>query len=384
MTATIGFNLLFVDSGSLTGPGYYAVRTLESMLRLPASELAPFRFKIFAQRGSGDHFSDAVRSRIVEVPAFSGRGARVAWEQLRLPFLARRERIDLLFSPAFVSPLFGAPVMAAAIPDMYYRVVPEAVERYQRLYWRTMIPITSRRCELIITISDSSRRDIERYLPAARGKLVVTPLASRFAPVEVEALPQRQNGCSYILMVANLTPNKNVTRVVEALDLLRRQGRDVDFVHIGSDLRGELARATATYGLEGHVRSLGKVDDATLMATAGACLCMVVPSLYEGFGLPAIEAQALGAPLVCSNRSALPEVTNDAGLMFDPEDSEALATHVARLMDDPALRATMRRKGLHNVQRFSWQYTARLTLAAFERHLRRKGLVAENAELQQG
>lgn len=370
MAATIGFNHLFIDSGALTGPGYYAIQVLETVLRLPEEAQAPYTFKIFAQHGTRHHYSPAAQARIIEVPALSGRMSRVLWEQLRLPLLTRRENIDLLFSPGFVSPAFGAPILATTIHDMYYRAVPNLVERYQRQYWRAMIPLTSRVCDLILTVSESSGRDIEHFLPAARGKVVVTPLASRFAPVD--HIPERRTDANpYVLMIANLTPNKNVTRVVEALAILRSQGRNIGFTHIGVDLRGELAQAITTYGMQDHVRMLGKVDDATLVDTATNCLCVVVPSLYEGFGMPAIEAQALGAPLVCSNRSALPEVAGEVALMVNPEDATSLATAIAKLIDDPALADTMRRKGLENVRNFSWDRTASLTLEAFALHLER-------------
>lgn len=376
MTATIGFNHLFIEPRSLTGPGYYAVQLVENILRLPAGRLAPFTFKLFAQRGTEHHYSAAARDLMVEVPSLPGRFARVAWEQTILPLRSRREKIDLLFSPGFVSPVFGAQVMAAAIPDMYYRVQPDFAERFQRQYWRVMIPLTSRVCDLILTISESSRRDIERYLPAARGKTVVTPLASRFEPVaEGDGDQRASDGRPFVLMVANLTPNKNVIRLVEALAILRREGRQIDLVHIGGDHLGELQQAVATFDMESRVRTLGRVDDSTLTAAGRDCLCMVVPSLYEGFGMPAVEAQALGAPLICSDRGALPEVTGDAALMFDPEDAEALAASIAKIMDEPQLRTEMRSRGLRNVRNFSWTRTAELTLTAFERQLQNHGLI---------
>lgn len=379
MTATIGFNHLFIEPGPLTGPGYYTMQVLENILLLPPEQRAPFRFKVFVQRGTEHHYSATAQELIVAVPAAGGRYARVIWEQLLLPLRTKREGVDLLFSPGFVSPMFGAPILTAAIPDMYYRVVPDLVERFQRQYWRVMIPLTSRVCDLLLTISESSGRDIERYLPAARGKVVVTPLASRF-PAMKDGSQEPPRSPPYILMVSNLTPNKNVTRVVEALANLRREGRDIEFVHIGVDLNGELGRAIACFGLDNHVRSLGKVDDATLIATARSSLCMVVPSLYEGFGMPAIEAQALGAPLVCSDRSSLPEVASGAALMFNPEDTAALAACIARIMDEPGLRETLREKGFENVQRFSWQRTAQSTLNAFQQILSTRGLIGAKSQ----
>lgn len=374
MNALVGFNHLFIDSTPLTGPGYYAVQVLENIVRLPQQQLAGFEFKVFVRAGTQQHYSDLAQPLLLEMPFKGGRFARVAHEQLLLPWRARREGVDLLFSPGFVTPLFGAPLLAATIHDMYYRVLPEAVEPFQRLYWRAMVPLTSRVCDLLVTVSQNSQRDIERYLPTARGKLVVTPLASRFDPADRQEPARRsRRGAPYILMIANLTPNKNVSKVVEAIALLRDRGTRVDLVHIGVDMRGELARAVAAHGLHERVRSLGKVDDVTLVATARSSLGVVVASLYEGFGLPAIEAQALGAPLICSTAGALPEVVGDAALMFAPNDPKALAAQVARLLDEPDLGELLRSRGLANAARFSWKRTAERTLDAFASHLRRAG-----------
>ncbi|MBO9518967.1 MAG: glycosyltransferase family 4 protein [Porphyrobacter sp.] len=372
----IGFNNTFIEDRPLSGPGYYAIQLLENILRLSPEQRAPFTLKVFAQEGTEHHYSDEARSLIVKCPSVSGRISRVAWEQLLLPARVRREKVDLLLSPGFVSPLFGAKVMAATIHDMYYRVIPEVVEKFQKQYWRAFIPLSSQVSDILFTVSENSRRDIERYIPAARGKVVVTPLASRFTPIESENNQRRIVAeRPYVLMIANLTPNKNVGRVVEALAILRDRGRNVDLVHIGIDLRGELAKSIAAHAMEDHVRSLGKVDDATLVETAQSSLCVVVSSIYEGFGMPALEAQALGTPLICSNRGALPEVVGDAALMFDPEDAQELASRISQLIDNPDLQQQLSALGLANARRFSWELTASLTLSAFRRELQRHGLL---------
>lgn len=364
----IGFNHLFIERGSLTGPGYYAVQLFENLLTLDPNERRFFKFLVFAQEGTQHHYSADAQAHLVVVPSRNSRFSRVAWEQLWLPLWSIREKVDLLFSPGFVSPVYGAPILAAMIHDMYYRAVPAFVERYQRLYWQAMMPITSRVSKIIVTNSNSSKRDIERFLPPARGKVVVTPLASRFEPLE---LPEDEYLSSepYVLVIANLTPNKNISCVLKALAILRGNGRKINLVHIGVDLRGELARASAENNLSDQVISLGKVDDSTLKASARSCLCIIVASFYEGFGMPAIEAQALGVPLICSNRSALPEVAGDAALMFDPADEDALAACIIRVADEPGLRMKMRSEGFENARRFSWQHTAQLTLSAFSRQL---------------
>lgn len=372
LPAVIAFNHLFIDRSPLTGPGYYAVELLESLVTLPHFESRRIDIRVFIRGGTRHHYSKQVQRYLVETSFPGGRFARVIYEQLVLPWRSRASGSDLLFSPGFVSPAFGAPVLAATIHDMYYRVMPDAVESKQRMYWKLGIPFTSRVCDLLLTVSENSGRDIERYLPAARGKIVVTPLASRFdfstfsgaGPLDPSKRP-------YVVMIASLTANKNVGKVIEALAILRDRGTVVDFVHIGADLHGELASAKRTFGMADQVRSLGKVSDEELVAAARESLCVVVASLYEGFGLPAIEAQALGAPLVCSTAGALPEVAGEAALMFDPDDADALANQIKMLIDNSDLREDLRRRGRANAGRFSWQRTAELTLAAFDRQLKR-------------
>jgi glycosyltransferase involved in cell wall biosynthesis len=253
---------------------------------------------------------------------------------------------------------------------MYYMIMPRTVPPFQRAYWKVFLPLSSRVCDVILTVSNNSGKDIETFLPAAAGKVVVTPLASRFTPAEPDTvlatLPTTQQ---YVLMIANLTPNKNVGKVVEALAILRGRGRKVDLVHIGSDHLGELASASARHAAGEWVRSLGKVSDEELIERARGCLALVVPSLYEGFGMPAMEALALGAPLICSNRGALPEVAGEAALIVDPVDAPQIADAITALIDDPTLRPRLQQAGLERAAQFSWVRTAEQTLEAFARHL---------------
>lgn len=371
MRAVVGFNHLFIGPEPLTGPGYYAVQVLEAMLRLPRERLGNWEFRAIIREGTEHHYSEAALAAAVRAPRLRRKWQRVAWEQAFLPRLAKKQHIDVLFSPGFVSPLSGAPVLVATIHDMYYRVIPDTVPRLQRLYWKTFLPMTSRTCDAILTVSESSGRDIEKFLPMSAGKIVVTPLASRFPPAERdEVLGIAPAKPPYVLMIANLTPNKNVGKVVEALAILRQRGRAVDLVHIGSDHVGELASAIARHAMADRVRSLGKVSDAELVRHARSCLALVVPSLYEGFGMPAIEALALGAPLICSNRAALPEVAGNAAIVVDPTDAEQIADGIALLQDDVGVRRRLQLAGLERAAQFSWARTAEMTLNVFDRQLK--------------
>lgn len=360
----IAFNLAFIDAGPLTGPGYYAVQLFEHILRMPQDEP---RYKIVAyvQKEAIAHLSLAARMHIIPLPNFSGRLTRVIYEHLILPFITARAATDILFSPAFVSPIWGGRHLVATICDMYYRVIPEMTEPFQRKYWGIMIPVTGYRCDRIITISANSKADIETYIPAARGKTVSIPLASRFPVADHANLSKYPQ--SFVLMVANLTPNKNCGVVVQAIALLRRKGLDVSFVHAGKDHVGLLEQSVAECGAEGFVTSRGKVSDAELVELYQSCLTVVVPSLYEGFGMPAVEAQAMGAPLICSERAALPEAAGKGALYFDPEDANALADRIeAMLALSTAERQRIIDAGFDHVRQFSWEKTAQDTMAVFE------------------
>jgi glycosyltransferase involved in cell wall biosynthesis len=361
----IAVNLLYVDEGHLTGPGYYAVQLLEHMTDLLPLE-GPLSLCAYVRPSARHHFSTEAQPYLRDISFTGGRFKRVMMEQVTLPFRAKRDRISLLFSPTFVSPMWGAKHLAVTVIDMYYRVTPEFTERFQRRYWAVMIPLSVRVCDIVLAISDSVASDIRQYLPAARHKTVAVPLASRLsAPSGGQSLSPAQVGdAPFILMVANVTPNKNPQVVAKAIAELSARGRRVRLIHAGQDNLGLLARSIENHGMEGSFTSLGKVSDEKLMELYRGCLASVVPSFYEGFGMPAVEAQSQGAPLLCSNRGSLPEAGGDAALYFDPDDCGALVAHIEDLIDNPDMRNDVIARGYDSAARFSWHRTARETIAA--------------------
>lgn len=351
--------------GPLSGPGYYAVQLFENAIKQ-----SDFKDRLeligYVQPSSMKHFSDDARAFLRCCPELKGRIPRVLYEQLVLPFVAMYNRVDLLFSPGFVSPLWGAPHLVATICDMYYRVIPEALDPRQLKYWATMIPLTARVCSRIITISNHSKMDIERFLPAARGKTTSIPLASRLS-----VAPSGSYGHAtvpeFVLMVANLTHNKNPQIVVQAIAALNKIGRKVLFLHAGSDPYNLLRDSVIAHDADGLVASLGKISEERLADLYRTCLAVVTPSTYEGFGMPAAEAQAMGAILISSDRAALPEVGGDAALYFDPSRADQLASHISDVMGlSPEGRIDMKRRSLESAARLSWHRTARETVAVFD------------------
>lgn len=355
--SSIAFNMLFIDESSLSGPGYYAVQVFVEMAALVAQR-DDLSLIAFVQKSAVFHFPPSCHHLLNVIDDISGgRIARVLWEQVRLPFITRKARIDLLFSPGFVSPLWGSRHFVACIHDMYYAVIPSLIDTWQRRYWQTFIPLTVRRCERLIVVSAQTESDLIRFLPPAKGKVRVTKLASRLSPRQ--NIPAPTVSQPYILMVANLTANKNVETILQALDVVHRRGYELKMVHVGRDPDKRLAGYP--------VSALGKVSDEVLLGLYHNALAVVNASLYEGFGMPAVEAQAMGAPLISSNHPALLEAAGaDGALFYDPRDFELLADHIISLLVNPEIRWSLRERGLKNSATMSWTKVAQQTLGVFE------------------
>lgn len=223
---------------------------------------------------------------------------------------------------------------------------------------------TATRADLILTDSNHAGEDIVRLLGAPAGKVTVIPLAAddfqpAAGPLDPAILSRfGLSGAPFFLYVGANEERKNLVRLREALGRLRGQGSDAELVICGP----EEPRDTPERG----VRWVGRVSEAELRGLYRSALAFVFPSLYEGFGLPVLEAMASGTPVLCSNATSLPEVAGEAALYFDPLDVLAMTTAMDRCLREPALRERLRAGGLERAQHFRWEDTARRTLAAFD------------------
>lgn len=303
-------------------------------------------------------------------------------EQVQLPRLVRRLRLDLLHSPYYVKPYRLPCPSVVAIHDLIGWRFPQTLARRARYLSRLLLWLAVRTAAQITTLSESARADlVAAYgLPAAR--ISVTPLAAdaRFAPQPPEAvaalrarygLPQR-----YVLYLGANKPHKNLERLTlaweQATNALHANCTLVIAGH--NDPRyPAVQQLVAARGLAERVRLLPNLAEADLPALYSGAEVFAFPSLYEGFGLPPLEAMACGAPVLCANTSSLPEVVGDAALMVDPASVAAIAAGLRRLLDDPALRDEFRSRGLRRAGAFSWQRTARLILAVYAAVAERRG-----------
>lgn len=280
---------------------------------------------------------------------------------------------------------FGPPTRRArlvlTVHDLIPWILPEilpAASTAHPMHARYLryAPAALRRAAAVIAVSESTRRDLlERFaVPPERVAVVPYGVAAQFRPLEpAERAPVlARYGLGdepYLLFVGRIELRKNVGRVLEAFARLRRQGLPHRLVLVGSAGRGEPVAAfyRRAEALGPAVVMLDYVAHDDLPALYSGAAVFVWPSLYEGFGLPPLEALACGAPVVAADVAALPEVVGDAGLLVDPTSVEAIAAAVERLLSNAALRATLRARGLERARRFTWAAAARATLEVYRR-----------------
>ncbi len=296
---------------------------------------------------------------------------------LTLSFELRRRPVDLLHVQYTAPPLAPCPVVAT-IHDLAFEHIPETFKRRSWMQMRLTVRRTARTAAHIITVSEYSRRDIIETYGVAPERVTVTPEAAapHFRPASAEetARVRRKYGLEgeYVLAVGSIQPRKNLVRLLRAYADLRRaraQDKLPKLVLVGKKawLYGETLRAVERENLRDHTIFTGYVPTADLPALYSAALCFVYPSYFEGFGLPPLEAMQCGTPVLTGNLTSLPEVVGDAGLSVNPFDESALAAALARLIDDPELRSTLRLKGFERARTFNWRETARMTLQAYHR-----------------
>jgi glycosyltransferase involved in cell wall biosynthesis len=301
---------------------------------------------------------------------------------LRIPITLsaelRRRPVDILHVQ-YTSPPLAPCRVVATVHDLTFEHLPDTFKRRSWMQLRLTVRATVRRAAHVIAPSEYTRRDlIETYkLDPARVTAIPLAASQHFRPVEdISELERvrRRYGITrdYILAVGSIQPRKNLSRLVRAYSGLRRErGRSnlPQLVLVGKKawLYGETLKAVEEEGVGDSVVLTGYVSEGDLPALYTGALCFAYPSYYEGFGLPPLEAMRCGTAVLTGNRTSLPEVVGDAGLTADPFDTGAIARALARLIEDPALRAELGARGLERASGFDWRDTARMTLQVYRR-----------------
>lgn len=282
--------------------------------------------------------------------------------------------LDILHDPCGIAPfMLPAPrrkyKRVVTIHDAISLVTPEVQPLATRMIFNTLIPATRRTADAIITVSQAAADDLVKYANLPAEKITVTPNgvdpAMQLSDDEIsKALDGLDIDGAYILYVGNLAPRKNLSRVIDAFDRVRSQGQDVKLVIVGA----KNWRASEIISKAKHLDSViftGYVDEPTLHALYYGATLLAFPSLYEGFGLPALEAMIHGTPVLASTASSLPEIVGEAGILVDPESTDAIAAGMMHLLIDENERQRLVALGYERAKRFTWQETARGTLELY-------------------
>ncbi len=366
----IGFDLTCLKC-PMGGYERYAGRLLDALARAPGSH----RMVVFTERRYGPRLvpSSAELHAVATLPRFLLKV--MLQDQTYWPALMRRARLDVLHTPIFAG-MAGAPrPYVLTLHDLIPLQSPAAMTRMAALYWRLVLPRSVARADAIITGSEFTRREILLHFGLPPGRVVTIPhgVDPSFAPVENDAVVARVRARhrlpeQFLLFVGIASPRKNLDRLVRAFGTLSDSERGNAHLLIAGPpgwMNTAFEAALATSPVAARIRHLGIVAEEDLPALYGLARGVANLSAREGFGLPALEAMACGAPLVCADRTSFPEVVGDAALLVDPDDEAAVTRALATLLAGGPDVEARRARGLVRAAAFTWERTAAATLAVY-------------------
>ncbi len=365
-----------LQAGNQSGTGTYALALARTLPQsLPAAEVAAVYPEHLSDSFAAMPLSERYPCSVAGFP--TGTIAR----SIQMRRAAQRFKPDIVHYPASFARLTGrsgasSAKMIVTIHDLSFLRHPEWFERRRAIYYRMAIRPTVRNADLLLADSQATADDLQSLLGVPPDKIVVTHLGvdEGFAPAPstaIEAVRKRLRlPRKFFLYLGTIEPRKNLPRVIAAYDEIAA-GCDLDLVIAGREgwRTGETRAAWERSPSKSRIHFPGFVSSAEMCALLSAAEVFVWPSLWEGFGLPPLEAMACGTPVITSSTSSLPEVVGDAGLTVNPEDTGAIAHAMRTLVNDVALRARLRDAGLARAREFTWKRTAELTARAYERAL---------------
>jgi glycosyltransferase involved in cell wall biosynthesis len=299
------------------------------------------------------------------------------WTQWRLPLdlYITKPRPSVFFSTTHYAPRFSPIPTVISIMDLAYIYFPQMFNKSDLYQLRSWTSYSAKNAKKIITISESSKSDIIKQYQIPEEKVeVVYPgikpgLLKHHTKADMDTLKTKYGiNDTFILFVGTLQPRKNISRLIEAFSKVIQEQNDIELIIIGKKgwLYEEILKKPHDLGIEDKVKFLDFVTDSDLEIFYREALCFVLPSLYEGFGLPVLEAMKYGCPVITSNVSSLPEAGGEAALYVDPLDTNDIAQKIKKLITNPQLRKELKEKGKTQLAKFSWEKTAKKTQAILE------------------
>ncbi|MHB0914237.1 MAG: glycosyltransferase family 4 protein [Thermoleophilia bacterium] len=373
--ARIGIDAHAIGS-MLTGNETYIANLVDSLLKVESEH----EYILYLTD------SEAARKTAARYPQAEVVQIRPSWPLLRIPLvmpvLAKRNKIELLHVQYVGPPLINVPVVAT-IHDISFETHPEFFSFRERLQFKATFRLTARLCRKVLTISEHSRRDLIEIYGLPEDKVVVAYLAASpvFRPLAedgeagLRTVKEKYGvGDDYLLSVGNLQPRKNMVRMIKAYAMLRDLRPDIKckLVIVGKKAwkHDPILSFVSRSPWASDIILTGYVPEHDLALLYAGARIFLYPSIYEGFGLPPLEAMACGTPVVVSDRTSLPEVVGDAGIKVNPFDINAIAAAIAALILEPGMAKAYGEAGLKRSSMFSWSKCAESTLAVYEDAIR--------------
>ena len=343
--------------GKKTGIGYYTTHLLDKISSLEGVEF--------------NYYSDPGKLELNSIN-------RMRWENGSLMSMAEKDDIDIFHIPGFAGPFKkGRHKRVTTVHDLIGILFPENLGFLSRFYWQKWLPMCIKKSDAIIAVSECTKGDIVRLLgvPDEKIHVVLSAADSKFTVIDDKAklevlrkkydLPEE-----FILTVGSVEPRKNIHGLIEAFDLyVKESGSNINLVIVGSKDWGykKAYEEAEKRGILSRVVFTDYVEDEDLSGIYNLSKIFVLPSFYEGFGLPVLEAMACGKPVICSGVSALPEITEDAAILVDPNSTESIKEAMEKVDQNIALQKELSLKAIKRAGEFSWRKTAEDTLKVYEK-----------------
>ena len=298
------------------------------------------------------------------------------WTQIRLSWEMFIHPVDILLITASALPLWHPRKSVATVHDVAWKLYPDAFTPSMRNYLEWSARHAVRSAAKVVSVSESSKKDLIKFYGASADKIVVTPLGldNSFRPMNYEESQSVLDKYGlvyqkYILFLGTIQPRKNIPKLLDAFQKIKKENHVEEKLVVGGGrgwLWEPILKKVKTAGIDGSVKYLDYIAKEDLPAVYAGAKLLTLPALYEGFGLPPLEAMASGVPVVVSNISSLPEVVDDAGVLVDPGSVDSIAEGLLKVLTDSKLREQMIEKGLKRSKDFTWENTAKKTLEVFQ------------------
>jgi len=357
----IGVNALYLIPGAVGGTEVYLRGLLAALAEIDCLN----RYFVFTNRETGPGLVPE-RPNFTAVPQpvrAVSRPRRILWEQTGLPLAAARLSLDVMLNPGFTAPILCGCPQVTVFHDLQHKRHPEFFRWFDLPFWNFFLFWSAHLSSRLLADSESTADDLVRYYRLNPSKVRVVPLG--VDPVFFD-LARHRAPEPFLLAVSTLHPHKNLDGLLRAFAAFHRRRPEFRLVVSGLHgfVSGPLHELRKALGLEQAVEFLGWIPREDLHNLFARAWAFVFPSLFEGFGLPVLEAMAAGVPTACSNVEPVSSMAGDAALQFDPRDGTAIEKALDRITSDAALRARLAEEGPRRAARFSWQATAQGTLEA--------------------